>query len=79
MGETDKPRGKPGRKPSGGVGRTTSTIVRATPEFRAWLDRLAAFDAPGGKSEDASISSTIERALLAYARSIKFGEVAPDR
>jgi hypothetical protein len=37
-----KPKKKPGRKPSEGVGRTESTVIRSTPAWKEWLIRFSA-------------------------------------
>src|SRR5262249_53709693 len=53
---------------------TPSVIVsvRVSPEYRAWLDRLASF-------ERIPISDLLDRALVAYAPQVGFKEVAPRR
>lgn len=46
--------------------------LRGEPDFKAWLERAAARDRN-------SVSKFVERAVIAYARSIGFEEEAPER
>lgn len=46
--------------------------IRATPEWREWVDRLA-------ESEDVNFSDLVARALKLYAKQVEFPEPAPKR
>jgi hypothetical protein len=53
--------------------RDATTNIRSTQEWKAWVDELADFDrAP-------SVNDLVDRALVAYAREIKFPKPAPKR
>jgi hypothetical protein len=48
-------------------------MIRGTPDWKAWVEELAEFDrAP-------SLNDLIDRAVVAYARDIKFGQPPPKR
>lgn len=55
-----KKKGRPGPKPSGGVGRTVVTAVRSNEDWKAWLDRFAAHCR-------LNASDTIDQALAMFA------------
>ncbi len=53
--------------------RTGVILVRGVPEWKAWAEELADFDrAP-------SMNDLIDRALVAYARQVRFPKSAPRR
>ena len=52
--------------------RQHTLSVMISPDFAAWIDRLAARDR-------ISRSDVVDRALTAYARSVEFPEPAPRR
>jgi hypothetical protein len=72
MLDTVMARKKPGPKPFEGVGRTAATTIRSTPEWKAWLDRLA-------DHCRLNVSDTADRALVELARSVGFKEAPPRR
>jgi hypothetical protein len=64
---------KPGPKPDPERVRSVTTILRSRPEWRKWVEDLAAFDrAP-------SLVELMDRALVAYARGVKFPTPPPRR
>jgi hypothetical protein len=66
-----KKAGKPGPKPVGG-GRVATTPIRSTEAWKAWVEELAQFDR-------STVSDVVDHALVAYARSIGFPKIAPQR
>lgn len=66
---TKKTPAKPRSKPQSNAG---AILFRGSPEFKAWVERLATHDAR-------PINSTIEVALIAHARAIGFAEPPPRR
>jgi hypothetical protein len=53
--------------------RSATTNIRSSAEWKAWVEELAEADrAP-------SVNELVDRALVAYARSIKFPKQAPPR
>jgi hypothetical protein len=53
--------------------RSATTNIRSSPEWKEWVDGLAEFDrAP-------SVNELFDRALVAYAREIKYPKPAPKR
>ncbi len=73
MAKADKPKGKPGPKPDPSRVRTAVTMVRSMPDWKAWVEELAAHD------RASSIGDLLDHALVAYAREIKFPKPAPKR
>ncbi len=73
VGESDKPKGKPGPKPDPTRVRTANVLVRGMPDWKTWLEELAEFD------RASNVGDLIDRALVAYARSIQFPKQAPKR
>jgi hypothetical protein len=71
-------RGKPGPKPDPEKARGETSMVRSGREWKEWATRLAAFDAEARRTNP-SLSDTIDRALVSYAKEIGFGEPAPRR
>lgn len=69
---------KPGPKVGEGGERDVPTTIRSTRSWKDWVTRLAAYDADARRSQT-NVSDTIDRALVDYARSIGFKEVAPKR
>jgi len=63
---------KPGPKLTGGVGRTAQTMIRSTPEWKKWLERLA-------DHCRTNVSDTVDRSLVELARNAGFKEVPPKR
>jgi hypothetical protein len=66
---------EPGAESKSEAGRVRSAVlmIRGTPEWKAWVEELAEADrAP-------SLNELIDRALVAYARQIKFRKPAPRR
>jgi hypothetical protein len=59
-------------KPSAGSTRATTVAVRATTEWKEWLDRLA-------EHERLTVADVIDQALVKYARDKGFPEIAPKR
>ena len=67
---------KPGPKPdpqSLTQIRTAAIMVRARPEWKAWVERLAEHD------RTSAVVDIIDKALVAYGRQIGFPEAAPKR
>ena len=73
----DETEGSAGRKPvpKTGAGRvkTASLLVRGVPEWKSWIEELAEFD------RSPSVNDLIDRALVAYAREVRFPKSAPKR
>jgi hypothetical protein len=64
---------EPGPKPRVHRVRDATTNIRSTQEWKAWVDELADFDrAP-------SVNDLVDRALVSYAREVKFPKPAPKR
>jgi hypothetical protein len=61
-----------GPKPAGGEGRGAQVTIRSTDAWKQWVAEFADFDR-------AIVSDTVDHALVDYARSIGFKEVAPKR
>jgi hypothetical protein len=53
-------------------GKPVAAQVRGSPEWKAWLERLAAFDR-------STVADVIDRATAAYARTVGFAEAPPAR
>jgi hypothetical protein len=64
--------GKARRKSPAKQPRATLYAIKGQPAWKAWVDELAAFDR-------LSVPDVIDRALVAYARSIGFGKLPPER
>jgi hypothetical protein len=62
---------KPGPKPVDG-GRVAVIPIRSTEAWKAWVEELA-------ESDRVNVSDLVDRALVAYAREIKFPKPAPKR
>ncbi|HWE35279.1 MAG TPA: hypothetical protein VG406_01810 [Isosphaeraceae bacterium] len=77
-GTEERPKRRPGPKPDPARTRHAVTNIRSAPGWKAWLERLAAFDSEARRA-DANISETVDRALVLYAQSIRFPEAAPKR
>ncbi len=70
--ETNDPTPAPKKAEESRV-RTGVILVRGVPDWKVWAEELADFDrAP-------SMNDLIDRALVAYARDIKFPKPAPKR
>jgi hypothetical protein len=67
-----KPKKKPGPKPEPSRVRTALIQVRAMPDWKDWVKALAEFDR-------CDVVDLIDRALVHYAREIKFPKQAPRR
>lgn len=68
-----KAKKKPGPKPDPERVRSAAIIVRGRPEWKEWVEGLAEADrAP-------SVNDLIDRALVTYAREIKYPKPAPKR
>lgn len=63
---------KPGPKPTEGVGRTSLTTIRSTPEWKAALEELAEF-------KRLTVADVIDHAIVAYARGEAFPKPIPKR
>lgn len=53
-------------------GRPVAAQFRGSPEFKEWMTALSSYNR-------ASVSQTIEQALIHYARAIGFTEPPPER
>jgi hypothetical protein len=53
--------------------RSAVLMIRGTPEWKAWVEELMEAD------RSPSLNELIDRALVAYARQIKFSKPAPKR
>jgi hypothetical protein len=71
--KSDRPKGKPGPKPDPSRVRTSVTMVRSMPEWKTWVEELAAHD------RASSLGDLLDHALVSYAREIKFPKPAPRR
>ncbi len=71
--KADKPKAKPGPKPDPSRVRTAVTMVRSMPDWKVWVEELAEFD------RASSTGDLLDRALVAYARQVKFPKPAPKR
>ncbi len=61
------------KQPEGwNVGKPLAIQVRGSAEWKAWLERLAAFDR-------ATVADVADRAIARYAREIGFPEPPPER
>lgn len=69
---TPKRKAKPGPKPDPGRVRSAVIQIRSMPAWKEWLKELADHDR-------ADIVDVIDRALVMYAREIKFPKAAPKR
>lgn len=69
----DKPKGKPGPKPDPVRARTAATLIRSMPDWKATLEELAEYD------RATTVGDLIDRAIVAYARSIQFPKQFPKR
>ena len=67
------PKGKPGPKPQPDRTRSAVTNIRSSPEWKAWLERLADFN------RSSSLADLVDDAVVAYARDVKFPEPPPKR
>jgi hypothetical protein len=63
---------KPKKDPSNRPTRTPAVSIRATAEWKAWLEKLADFDR-------GSVADVIDRALARYATEIRFPDSPPKR
>ena len=68
-----KKKGKPAPKSEPSRVRSAVLMIRGTPEWKAWVEELAEAD------RSPSLNELIDRALVAYARQIKFPKSAPKR
>lgn len=68
-----QPKKKPGPKPEPERVRSAAIIIRGRPEWKAWVEDLAEH----GRSP--SLNDLIDRALVTYAREIKYPRPAPKR
>ena len=73
MAEPNKKRVKPGPKRDPSRVRSAVTNIRSSPEWKAWLDRLAEFN------RSSSLADMVDDAVVDYARKIGFKETAPKR
>jgi hypothetical protein len=69
---------KPGPKVGEGGERDVPTTIRSTKAWKEWVTKLAVYDADARRSQT-NVSDTVDRALVDYARSIGFQDVAPKR
>jgi hypothetical protein len=65
-------KGKPGPKPDPSRVRTALIQIRAMPDWKEWVKELAEHDR-------CDVVDLIDRALVAYARQVKFAKAAPRR
>lgn len=73
VAKSDKPKGKPGPKPDPSRVRTGVTTIRSMPDWKSTLEELAEYD------RASSVGELVDRAIVAYARSIKFPKQFPKR
>jgi hypothetical protein len=67
-----KPKKKPGPKPNPSRVRTALIQIRSMPDWKHWVKELADYDR-------CDVVDLIDKALLHYAREIKFPKPAPRR
>jgi hypothetical protein len=60
-------------KPEPARVRSAVLMIRGTPDWKAWVEELAEAD------RSPSLNELIDRALVAYARQVKFPKPAPNR
>ena len=65
-----KEKGKPGPKPDPQRVRTALVQIRAMPDWKDWVKELADFDR-------CDVVDLIDKALVGYARGVKFPKQAP--
>jgi hypothetical protein len=67
-----KPKQKPGPKPDPSRVRTALVQIRAMPAWKEWVKEFA-------DQERCDVVDLIDRALVAYARQVRFAKPAPRR
>jgi hypothetical protein len=67
-----EPKKKPGPKPNPSRVRTALIQIRSLPDWKDWVKELADYDR-------CDVVDLIDKALLHYAREIKFPKAAPRR
>lgn len=73
MSEPKKGKKKPGPRPDPDRARMSTTMVRSRADWKLWVDEFKDFV----RSE--SVADLIDRALVSYAREMKFPKLPPKR
>jgi len=71
--KSEEPKGRPGPKPDPARARPASTMLRSSEDWKTWLAELASYD------RGSTVADLLDRAVVSYAREIKFPKPAPKR